>query len=247
MTASWLDRRQRSPLMSSMLLIIWKSLGEPGLVWTMWTLMLPPRRVLLSWSESPFVHQLWFQHCLLPINHRWFSAARRAETPSVLQSSHVQCWSTYQGKKSHRLSYGCQHTESSCVKFFILLLFWFQKFASSCYINEAGQLGSQKGEQTLQFVLVEWLCLVRAHKVTAAVWSAPLFGHSSLIRCDSCSFWISETRVSVLFLILQFMGAELFGKVLGIVGLGRIGKEVASRMQSFGMRVRNEFRNDKAV
>lgn len=37
--------------------------------------------------------------------------------------------------------------------------------------------------------------------------------------------------------IFQFMGAELYGKVLGIVGLGRIGKEVASRMQSFGMRV----------
>uniref|UniRef100_A0A3Q3VP23 phosphoglycerate dehydrogenase n=1 Tax=Mola mola TaxID=94237 RepID=A0A3Q3VP23_MOLML len=34
----------------------------------------------------------------------------------------------------------------------------------------------------------------------------------------------------------KFMGAELYGKVLGIVGLGRIGKEVASRMQSFGMR-----------
>ena len=36
------------------------------------------------------------------------------------------------------------------------------------------------------------------------------------------------------------MGAELYGKVLGIVGLGRIGKEVATRMQSFGMRVSNE-------
>ncbi|XP_031714090.1 D-3-phosphoglycerate dehydrogenase [Anarrhichthys ocellatus] len=34
----------------------------------------------------------------------------------------------------------------------------------------------------------------------------------------------------------KFMGAELYGKVLGIVGLGRIGKEVSSRMQSFGMR-----------
>uniref|UniRef100_A0A672MXJ6 D-3-phosphoglycerate dehydrogenase n=1 Tax=Sinocyclocheilus grahami TaxID=75366 RepID=A0A672MXJ6_SINGR len=33
----------------------------------------------------------------------------------------------------------------------------------------------------------------------------------------------------------KFMGAELYGKVLGIVGLGRIGKEVATRMQSFGM------------
>uniref|UniRef100_A0A3P9N6V7 Phosphoglycerate dehydrogenase n=1 Tax=Poecilia reticulata TaxID=8081 RepID=A0A3P9N6V7_POERE len=34
----------------------------------------------------------------------------------------------------------------------------------------------------------------------------------------------------------KFMGAELYGKVLGIVGLGRIGKEVATRMQAFGMR-----------
>lgn len=33
------------------------------------------------------------------------------------------------------------------------------------------------------------------------------------------------------------MGSELLGKVLGIVGLGRIGKEVAMRMQSFGMKV----------
>uniref|UniRef100_A0A8C8D5Z6 D-3-phosphoglycerate dehydrogenase n=1 Tax=Oncorhynchus tshawytscha TaxID=74940 RepID=A0A8C8D5Z6_ONCTS len=34
----------------------------------------------------------------------------------------------------------------------------------------------------------------------------------------------------------QFMGTELYGKILGIVGLGRIGKEVATRMQSFGMK-----------
>lgn len=34
----------------------------------------------------------------------------------------------------------------------------------------------------------------------------------------------------------KFMGNELFGKTLGIVGLGRIGREVATRMQSFGMR-----------
>ncbi|XP_038645387.1 D-3-phosphoglycerate dehydrogenase [Scyliorhinus canicula] len=34
----------------------------------------------------------------------------------------------------------------------------------------------------------------------------------------------------------KFMGMELFGKTLGIVGLGRIGKEVATRMQSFGMK-----------
>lgn len=47
--------------------------------------------------------------------------------------------------------------------------------------------------------------------------------------------------VIVSFLLLQFMGAELYGKVLGIVGLGRIGKEVASRMQSFGMRVSKEI------
>uniref|UniRef100_A0A8C7FLJ0 Phosphoglycerate dehydrogenase n=1 Tax=Oncorhynchus kisutch TaxID=8019 RepID=A0A8C7FLJ0_ONCKI len=34
----------------------------------------------------------------------------------------------------------------------------------------------------------------------------------------------------------KFMGAEMYGKILGIVGLGRIGKEVATRMQSFGMK-----------
>ncbi|OQR78007.1 D-3-phosphoglycerate dehydrogenase-like [Tropilaelaps mercedesae] len=33
-----------------------------------------------------------------------------------------------------------------------------------------------------------------------------------------------------------FMGNELNGKTLGIIGLGRIGREVATRMQSFGMR-----------
>ncbi|XP_043931432.1 D-3-phosphoglycerate dehydrogenase [Protopterus annectens] len=34
----------------------------------------------------------------------------------------------------------------------------------------------------------------------------------------------------------KFMGSELNEKTLGIVGLGRIGKEVAIRMQSFGMK-----------
>jgi len=35
----------------------------------------------------------------------------------------------------------------------------------------------------------------------------------------------------------KFMGVELYGKVLGIVGLGRIGAEVAKRAASFGMKV----------
>jgi D-3-phosphoglycerate dehydrogenase len=35
----------------------------------------------------------------------------------------------------------------------------------------------------------------------------------------------------------KFMGIELYGKTLGIVGLGRIGSEVAKRALSFGMRV----------
>ena len=34
------------------------------------------------------------------------------------------------------------------------------------------------------------------------------------------------------------MGTELLGKTLAIVGLGRIGREVAHRMQSYGVTVR---------
>ncbi|TVQ66842.1 MAG: phosphoglycerate dehydrogenase [Balneolaceae bacterium] len=35
----------------------------------------------------------------------------------------------------------------------------------------------------------------------------------------------------------KFMGTEVHGKVLGIVGLGKIGSEVASRMKAFGMEI----------
>ena len=35
----------------------------------------------------------------------------------------------------------------------------------------------------------------------------------------------------------KFMGTELYGKILGIVGLGRIGTEVAKRAHAFGMRI----------
>jgi pyruvate/2-oxoglutarate dehydrogenase complex dihydrolipoamide dehydrogenase (E3) component len=35
----------------------------------------------------------------------------------------------------------------------------------------------------------------------------------------------------------KFMGNEVYGKTLAIIGLGRIGKEVATRMQAFGMTV----------
>ncbi len=35
----------------------------------------------------------------------------------------------------------------------------------------------------------------------------------------------------------SFMGTEVYGKVLGIIGLGKIGKEVAKRMSAFGMEI----------
>ena len=38
-----------------------------------------------------------------------------------------------------------------------------------------------------------------------------------------------------------FMGIELNGKTLAIIGLGRIGREVALRMQSFGMTVMHTY------
>lgn len=39
----------------------------------------------------------------------------------------------------------------------------------------------------------------------------------------------------------SFMGTELQGKTLAIVGLGRIGREVAVRMQAFGMKVSKNY------
>lgn len=35
----------------------------------------------------------------------------------------------------------------------------------------------------------------------------------------------------------DFIGDELYGKILGIVGLGRIGREVGIRMKAFGMKI----------
>ena len=35
----------------------------------------------------------------------------------------------------------------------------------------------------------------------------------------------------------SFVGAELFGKTVGIVGVGRVGRNVAERMGAFGMRL----------
>uniref|UniRef100_A0A2K5V1F5 D-3-phosphoglycerate dehydrogenase n=1 Tax=Macaca fascicularis TaxID=9541 RepID=A0A2K5V1F5_MACFA len=40
----------------------------------------------------------------------------------------------------------------------------------------------------------------------------------------------------LVWMFKNFMGTELNGKTLGILGLGRIGREVATRMQSFGMK-----------
>ncbi len=35
----------------------------------------------------------------------------------------------------------------------------------------------------------------------------------------------------------KFLGVEIYGKTLGVVGLGRVGREVARRMRGFGMRI----------
>jgi len=35
----------------------------------------------------------------------------------------------------------------------------------------------------------------------------------------------------------KFMGTELYGKTLGIIGLGNIGSQVAIRAKAFGMKV----------
>lgn len=38
-----------------------------------------------------------------------------------------------------------------------------------------------------------------------------------------------------------YMGTEIKDKTIGILGLGRIGREVAYRMQAFGMKVLNQL------
>ncbi|MDR1244515.1 MAG: hypothetical protein LBJ98_00865 [Endomicrobium sp.] len=47
----------------------------------------------------------------------------------------------------------------------------------------------------------------------------------------------------------NFVGAELFGKILGLIGLGRIGSEVAKRLNAFGMKViaYDPFANQEAA
>jgi len=43
------------------------------------------------------------------------------------------------------------------------------------------------------------------------------------------------------------MGEELNGKTLAVIGLGRIGREVAHRMQAFNMKVRFFFFRSKNI
>lgn len=42
-----------------------------------------------------------------------------------------------------------------------------------------------------------------------------------------------------------FMGEELNGKTLAIIGLGRIGREVAKRMQAFNMKVQSSSQREE--
>src|SRR5882724_5521597 len=60
---------------------------------------------------------------------------------------------------------------------------------------------------------------------------AMLLALSRNIPQDNASLKAGEWKRS------QFTGTELQGKVLGLVGLGRIGREVAKRCQSFGMTI----------
>jgi glyoxylate reductase len=47
--------------------------------------------------------------------------------------------------------------------------------------------------------------------------------------------------------VTQYLGRDVHGAVLGIVGYGRIGKAVAERASGFGMRVIHHARNDTGV
>ena len=63
-------------------------------------------------------------------------------------------------------------------------------------------------------------------------------GMTDIVPPASCHLYTdSVSDVHDVFISAQYMGVELEGKTLGIVGLGRIGREVATRMQAFGMKV----------
>lgn len=71
-----------------------------------------------------------------------------------------------------------------CTSAIIMWLF-FQICASGCHVDEARELGSQKGKQTFLFAPICCACLQWAHKAVTDAWSAPLFSQSSLIRCEA--------------------------------------------------------------
>lgn len=65
---------------------------------------------------------------------------------------------------------------------------------------------------------------------------ACLFAISILLQCiKSVEFKAVSTLKEGKWARKDFMGEEVHGKTLAIIGLGRIGMEVASRMQAFGM------------
>ena len=65
-----------------------------------------------------------------------------------------------------------------------------------------------------------------------------LFSLCEFCTVDYTSLFFKNCCTVLPCFLFQYMGSELLGKTLAIVGLGRIGREVAHRMQSYGMTVR---------
>lgn len=60
---------------------------------------------------------------------------------------------------------------------------------------------------------------------------------SRAARAVSAGEWNYKVKDQSQFPYLRFRGYELSGRVLGLIGLGAVGREVARRAQAFGMRV----------
>lgn len=137
----------------------------------------------------------------------------------------------------------CKIKKKDFIHYISLMIFFFFFCRNVPQAVMSMKAGNWDRKKVLALVLCCELCKLHLSNLACGIFTGTFVSsvliQSALIRSGHWVHYALVFRSSLLnvLLIFQFMGAELYGKTLGIIGLGRIGKEVASRMQSFGMRV----------